>query len=727
MKRLLSIAIAAASANLPLSALAEDRPMEHVIVSVPIHKQEADTALPVTIITGDELRRQAAATIGETLSNRAGIANATYGPGVGRPVIRGQQGPRAITLQNNILSADVSSLSPDHAVTVEALLADSIEVLRGPSTLLFGGGSIGGVVNVIDNRIPRAPIDGVQGAVEYRYDDVSAMDNGTARLEGGDGRFAFHLSGTIRKTDNIDIPGFAIDEKALEQQEELLGHHDEEGHEEEGHEEEELENTEGFIANTDSETDVITGGFSLQFGEGNWAGFSASHTESEYGLPPGTHEHNHEDEHGDGEHGEDEDDHEDEHEGEHEEHASEEEAEEFIRIDMKHTRYDAMLHLEQPAEWIDSIRGFMTYTNYEHKELEGIEVGTLYARETWETRAEVVYDALLGTEAVAGLQARADEFEATGVEGYVPKTDSSEIGLFLIEDFHRDSWTYETGLRVDLVERDPDTQAAGKENFSSVSVSGSALWQFSDSWQAGISLSRSARAPATEELFANIEAMDTEALVPHPATGAIEVGDADLGEEVSLNVDLVLKWYSERSWAEVSLFYNSFEDYIFLMNSGEEVDEVPVYRYEQEDAEFVGLELESNFHLTDLGSGALFLGIRGDIVSGEFDSSGDVPRLPPMRIGGKLSWTGDAFSTWVSVLNASDQKDPGNVETETDGYTRWDIGADYRFRVTDDSDLLVFMKWKNIGDEEIRLSTSFLRNYAPEVGESIEAGIRFTF
>jgi len=706
MKRLLSIAVAAASANLPLSALAEDRTMEHVIVSVPIHKQEADTAMPVTIITGDELRRQAATTIGETLGNRAGIANSTYGPAVGRPVIRGQQGPRAITLQNNILSADVSSLSPDHAVAVEALLADSIEVLRGPSTLLYGGGAIGGVVNVIDNRIPRAPIDGVQGAVEYRYDDASAMDNGTAKLEGGNGRFAFHLSGTLRETDDVDIPGFAIDEKALEQQEALLGHHDEEGHEEE-----ELENTEGFIANTDSETDVITGGFSFHFGEGNLTGFSASRIESEYGLPPGTHEH----------------DHEDEHEGEHEEHADEEQGEEFIRIDMEQTRYDAILQLEQPAEWIDTIRGFMSYTDYEHKELEGTEVGTLFARETWETRVEVVYDALVGTEAVVGLQVRADEFEATGAEGYVPKTNSSEIGLFLIEDFHRDAWTYEAGLRFDLVERDPDTQSTDKEDFSSVSVSGSALWQFSDSWQAGISLSRSARAPATEELFANIEAMDSEELVTHPATGVIEVGDAGLDEEVSLNVDLALQWNSGRSWAEVSLFYNSFEDYIFLINSGEDVDEVPVYLYQQEDANFVGVELESNFHLTEFGNGALFLGIRGDMISGEFDSNGDVPRLPPMRIGGKLSWTGEAFSTWVSVLNASDQQDSGNFETETDGYTRWDIGADYRFSMTDDSDLLVFMKWKNIGAEEIRLSTSFLRNYAPEAGESIEAGIRFTF
>lgn len=698
MKRLLSIAVAAASANLSLPVLAENPTMEHVIVSVPFHKQEADTVLPVTIITGDELRRQAASTIGETLGNRAGIANSTYGPAVGRPIIRGQQGPRAITLQNNILSADVSSLSPDHAVAVEALLADSIEVLRGPSTLLYGGGAIGGVVNVIDNRIPRAPIDGVQGAVEYRYDDASSMDNNIARLEGGNGRLAFHLSGSLRETDDINIPGFAIDENALEQQEELLGHHDDE---EEGHEEEELENTDGFIANTDSDTDVITGGFSFHFGEGNLAGFSASRIDSEYGLPPGSHEHEHEDEN--------------------EEHADEEE--EFIRIDMEQTRYDAVLQLEKPAEWIDTFRGFITYTDYEHKELEGTEIGTFFARETWETRVEVVYDALVGTDAVVGLQVRVDEFEATGAEGYVPKTDSSEIGLFLIEDFHLDDWTYEAGLRVDLVDRDPDTQSTGKENFSSVSVSGSALWEFSDRWQAGVSLSRSARAPATEELFANIEAMDPEELVTHPATGVIEVGDADLDEEVSLNVDLALQWYSERSWAKASLFYNRFEDYIFLLNSGEDVDEVPVYLYQQEDAEFIGLELESNFHLADLGNGALFLGIRSDMISGEFDSSGDVPRLPPTRIGGKLSWTGDAFSTWISVLNASDQKDSGNFETETDGYTRWDMGADYRFNVTDDSDLLVFMKWKNIGDEEIRLSTSFLRNFAPESGESIEVSM----
>jgi len=713
MKRLICLAVAAAST----SAAAEDRTMEHVLVSVPVHKLEAETALPITILTGEELRRNAATTIGETLGNRAGIANSTYGPGVGRPVIRGQQGPRAITLQNNTLSADVSALSPDHSVNVEALLADSIEVLRGPSTLLYGGGAIGGVVNVIDNRIPRGPVEGLQGAVEYRYDDASDMDSGVGRLEGGNGGFAFHLSGTTRETDDLDIPGKAIDERAVEKREELLG-----GHDEEEHEEEEVENTDGFIANTDSDVDVVTGGFSFHFGEGSFAGFSVSHLDSNYGLPPGAHGHHHDEEHGH----EHEEEHEDE-EHEAEEHEHGEEEEEIVRLDMEQTRYDAMLHLEQPADWIEAVRGFLTYTDYEHDELEGSEVGTEFSRETWETRAELAHEGFVGSQGAFGLQLRADEFEAVGAEGYVPRTDSTEYGLFVLEDFQHNEWTYEAGLRVDFVERDPDTAAASEEDFTAFSVSGSALWKLSDDWLAGLYLSRSERAPATEELFSNVEAMDPEELVTHPATGVIEVGDTGLDNEVSLNADLALQWHSDRSWAEVTLFYNSFEDYIFLLNSGEEVDETLIYLYEQEDAEFYGIELESNFHLTDVGAGGLFLGVRGDVVSGEFDDRGDVPRLPPTRIGGRLSWAGEAFSTWVSVLNAADQDDPGEFETETDGYTRWDIGADYRFQFANDSEMLVFLKWKNIGDEEIRLSTSFLRNYAPESGESIEAGIRFLF
>ena len=717
MRFFLCLAVAAAS----ISVSAEDRTLEHVFVTVPIHRQEANSMLPVTVITNEELQRSVATTIGETLGNRAGLANSSFGPGVGRPVIRGQQGPRAITLQNNTSSADVSSLSPDHAVTVEPMLARSIEVLRGPSTLLYGGGAIGGIVNVIDNRIPRERIEGIEGAAEYRYDYAPDLNSGVGLLEAGFGNFAFHLSGTSRSTSDLRIPGRAIDEAALAEQEKMMGHdeeHEGEDHEGEEHGEEEVNNSKGKIANTDTDTDVITAGFSFHFDEkGSYAGFAVNNLNNKYGIPPGAHEHGHEEEHGEHE-GE-------EHEGE--EHEGEEEEEEIVRIDMDQTRYDAMLHLYEPMDSIEVVRGFLTYTDYEHKELEGSEVGTRFKRDTWEGRLEVVHSALLGTEGAIGLQAKSDEFEAVGEEGYIPQTDSTELGLFLIEDFHRNEWTYEVGLRGEYVERDPSTDAASKEDFTNWSASLSALWQFDDNWQTGVSLARSARAPSTEELFSNVDAMDPEELVTHAATGIIEVGDPDLDNETSLNADLALQWHSANSWAELSLFYNQFDDYIFLRNTGEEVDETAVYDYLQEDAKFYGVEFESSFHLTDLGPGALALDLRGDAIRGDFDDSGDVPRLPPVRVGGRLSWTGDAFGTWVSVLNAGDQDRPGDFETETDGYTRWDLGADYRFTFAQERELLVFMKWKNITDEEIRLSTSFLRNYAPQAGQSVAVGIRFSF
>ena len=697
MKRIALMAVASASAM----AVAEPQPMEHILVSVPLHKTQAETALPVTVLSGEELQRQAATTIGETLGSKPGIANASFGPGVGRPVIRGQQGPRAITLQNGMLSADASSLSPDHGVAVESMLAQSIEVLRGPSTLLYGGGAIGGVVNVIDNRIPRAPIEGLQGGFEYRYDESSSMDSGVAYLQGGSDRFTFHLSGTARDTDDVEIPGRAIDESAMGLQENRSGGPGESPGEE-------IENTDGYIANTDTHTDAVTAGGSYHLGDQGFLGLAVNHLETRYGIPPAAHGH---------------------HEDEPPETGLEEQAEEevFVSIDMEQTRYDGMLHLHDLSPGLEVLRAFVTYTDYQHDELEGSEVGTRFRRDTWESRVELVHAPILGAHGVVGLQWREDEFSALGEEAYLPKTDSSELGLFLIEDFHHGDWTYEAGLRGDWVQRDPQQSVANSEDFSSISLSASALWMISPSWQLGLSLSHSERAPSTEELFSNIEASDPAQLVPHAATGAIEIGDPDLDTETALNADLTLQWSGDRSWLELAVFYNDFQDYIFLFNSGREIEEVPVYLYRQDDAQFYGLELESEFHLADLWGGSLELGVFGDVISGEFDSNGDVPRLPPARLGAGLDWSDETLTTWVKVLAAADQDDPGDFESASDGYQRWDAGIDYRWRFRSDEELLVFLKWKNIGDEEIRLSTSFLRNYAPEAGRSVEAGVRYTF
>jgi iron complex outermembrane receptor protein len=680
MKRTIPFSLAVAVA----SAAADQPPMEHVLVSVPLHKQTAETALPVTVLSGDELRRVASSTIGDTLNGNPGLANASFGPGVGRPVIRGQQGARVLVLQNSTSSGDVSGLSADHSVSVEPMLAESIEVLRGPSTLLYGGGAIGGVINVLDNRIPDAVPEEISGGVEYRYISASEFNGGVFKLDGGAGSWAYHLDGLYRDWDDLDIPGRAANER-------------------------DTATTDGSIANTGGDTSSISGGTSYHFNDG-FVGFSISQLDNKYGIPPGAHGH----EHGDEDLDDDHDDH------------DEEEPEE-VTLEIEHTRYNATAQFEEPLKPLETVRSYLTYNDYSHKEIEGNgEVGTRFDRDTWEGRIEAVHKSIVGFHGVFGLQASSDEFSAIGEEGFVPTTDSATAGVFLVEDRHVGDWIFEGGLRYDWTERDPKTAVADKQDFDAFSASISALWQFAPRWQAGLALSRAERAPTDEELYSNIEATNPTDWVIHAATNSIELGDVNLDTETSNNADLSLRWSSDDNFLQLTAFYNDFTDYINLRNTGLEEDEVPVYAYVQDDSEFYGGELDSEFGVGTFATGDLRLGVFGDVIYGQLDEGGDVPRLPPARIGSRLSWTADRVELWTRFQYAADQDKPGDFERSTQCYTRWDLGGEYRLPLAG-NELIAFFEVENIGNEQIRLSTSFLRDVAPESGVSVLAGLRYLF
>ncbi len=681
MKRTIPFSLAVAMA----SAAADDLPMEHVLVSVPLHKQEAETALPVTVLSGDELRRVASSTIGDTLNGNPGLANASFGPGVGRPVIRGQQGARVLVLQNSTSSGDVSGLSADHSVSVEAMLAESIEVLRGPSTLLYGGGAIGGVINVIDNRIPSSVPEEISGGVEYRYDSAAQLNGGVFKLDGGAGNWAYHLDGLYRDWDDLDIPGRAANER-------------------------DVETTDGEIANTAGHTGSFSGGGSYHFNDG-YVGLSVSQLDNKYGIPPGAHGH------GD-------DDHDPDHDEEHEEEEPEE-----VTLDINHTRYNAILQLENPLQPLETIRSFLTYNDYEHKEIEGDgAIGTQFNRDTWEGRVEAVHKPLAGFHGVVGLQASSDEFSAIGEEGFVPTTDSTAVGVFILEDRHIGDWIFEGGLRYDWTERDPRTTVTDSQDFDAFSASLSALWQFADEWQTGLALSSAQRAPTDEELYSNIDASNPMEYVIHAATNSIELGDVNLDTESSNNIDLSLRWSDGDDFVQLTAFYNNFTDYINLRNTGFEEDEVPIYAYVQDDANFYGGEFDSEFGLTHLAGGEIRVGVFGDVIYGQLDEGGDVPRLPPARIGSRLSWSFERMDIWTRLQYADDQDKPGDFERSTQSYTRWDVGGEYRIPVGGNgSELIAFLEVENIGNEQIRLSTSFLRDVAPESGISVAAGLRYLF
>ncbi len=309
---LLALAVAAAtpahSSEEHRDAHTNIRLMEEVIVTAPFDETAAKTALPVILLADEELLEKVTNTLGQTLRNEIGINNSSFGPSVGHPVIRGHTGNRVSVLQNGVGTTDVSKQSADHAEAVDLSLADRVEVVRGPASLLYGSGAVGGVINVIDGRVPESVPESVSFFEEQSFNNNGDENRTVVRVDGGSGNFAFDIGAFQRDNDNIEIAGFAIDEEAVEELEELIhGDHDhDEDHmgEEHDHEEEEVENTFGFIGNSNSESQGASIGFSY-VGDNGFLGFAFSQLENDYGLPPGSHTHAHE-------HGE-------EHEGEHEE------------------------------------------------------------------------------------------------------------------------------------------------------------------------------------------------------------------------------------------------------------------------------------------------------------------------------------------------------------------------------------------------------------------------
>jgi iron complex outermembrane recepter protein len=666
------------------------------MITTAIHVRSSETALPVTVLANDALHDAARATIGDTLSSQPGINNASFGPAVGQTVIRGQQGRRVMNLTNSLPNADASGNSADHAMTVEPILANAVEVLRGPSTLLYGGGAIGGVVNVIDRRIATSLPEEPAIAFETRHDTAADQQSFVGSADFATGNFVWHIDALQREWNDLEIPGLAIDPAYLEDEPHEEGEHEEEEHEEEA------ENTNGFIPNSGGKTESWTAGSSWVTAQG-YVGLAFSRLDNNYGLPAGAHSHAHEDE---------------------EEHDVEEaEEEENVSIAMERDRYDLQTGWQNLQPWLENLDYKLSYTDYAHAELEGPGlVGTRFSNKSWQQRLQLTHAEFAGLHGVLGLQNSQEEFGAVGLESFIPLTDIDSTGIFLVEDYHFPAVTVELGARLNHDDYGPQQHAAPGRDFSTTSLSASALWDVNDPLTFGLSIASSERAPSIEELYSNFGVSDLEDCVIHFATGACEIGSVDFNEEKSVNTDFTVYLDYDKFKATLTLFHNDFSDYIGQLTTGVEAHGFPVREYQQIDARFTGIEVDASYQLNDSVSLRLF----GDSMRGKFDSNGDVPRMPPARVGLDIDLAVADWTAYLTLLHAADQDKPGDFEIETDGYDRIDAGVDYTI-ASDGGELLLFLKGRNLGDEEIRLASSYLRGFAPEAGRSFEAGMRYRF
>ncbi|MEM7049492.1 MAG: TonB-dependent receptor [Acidobacteriota bacterium] len=649
-----------------------------------------ELASPTTSISGQELEERLEATLGETLGQEAGIHSTFFGPGASRPIIRGLTGDRVRMLEGGIGTGDVSGVSVDHAVTAEPAQAERIEVVRGPGTLLYGSSAIGGVVNVIDERVPSVRgTTGVHGSVEVRGGTGADERQGSLLLEGGSGNWAWNVAATGRETDDYEIPGFANAEEE---------EHEEE-HEEEGHEEHEEENPFGTVPNSDIETRSARAGVTYFFGNRGFFGVSVSGFDTEYGLPGG---------HGHGEEGE-------EHEEEEHEEEEHEEEEEIVRIDMEQRRLDLQGQVIDPFSGFQAFKFRLGTTDYEHAELEGDEIGTLFFNDYLETRLELVQEQRGRHRGSFGLQFSDRDLEAIGEEAFLEPTTTQRWGVFTLQEYAAGDVNWQFGARFESQDVDPAFNASRSHDGLSASVG--LVWQANEVFSLAASVARSVKLPAAEELF-------SDGL--HVATRTFEIGDPTLEEEVGLGVDVSLRADGDVVSGELTLFRQDFSDFIFQGFTGDFDEGFPVVVYSQEDAVFEGAELKGRIELFEQDDHHVHLSLMGDMVDAELDAGGNLPRIPPMRLGGGVHYHSERWNAAAEVRWVDDQTDVAVNETGTDGYTM--VHASLGYRVLFGNQILdLLLRGRNLTDEEARSHTSFLKNFAPLPGRNITLSAKFRF
>ncbi|AEG00207.1 TonB-dependent receptor [Methylomonas methanica] len=657
--------------ELPLTEL------EPVIVTSPLQLKLSESAMPVTVLSDDELRMKTGHSIGDTLKNELGISSQSFGPGVGTPVIRGQAGPRVRVLSNGIGSNDVSAISPDHATSVEPLLAERIEVLRGPATLLYGSGAMGGVVNVIDNRIPDQMFDKLAGAaLEQRFDSTSDETSTTMKVEGGQGNIAYHLDGFYRHRNNLDIGGSGIDTAKVAITDPSL---------------EVVDNPRGYLNNTGAE--AISGSAGLSWiDDFGFAGASVNNINNNYGIAPnGT-------------------------------------GEEIVKIAMRQSKYDFKSELNHPFKFAKSIKTRLGYTDYEHTEIANGEPGAFFTNQSYEGRLEMNHQDIGPLRGVVGFQAQASDFNAIeklSGNSIVPRSQINSYGVFALETFDAGPVTYQFGARVEQTGISPRDRAS--LSYTPVSASASALWKLDNRNSLNLAITRSSRAPNVQELLADGY---------HDATRSFERGSINLKQETSYNLDLGYRFKTDWLRAEFDLFHNWASDYISQQRNGEFVDEdgnpcvtdcVPVVISGQQDAIFKGYEAKLIAPLMENHYGLVELTLFSDYTRGQFVNGGDVPRMPPLRYGFQLDYNRDKLSSYLRLTRADDQPHAGDFETSTAGYFLLNVGVNYQLKAYQDAKLMVFAKGNNLLNENIRNSTSYLRNFAPEAGRGAEVGFRVSY
>ena len=644
---------------------------EVIVTGNPLRSTEL--AAPVSVLSGDELVLRRAGSLGETLNGLPGVSSSYFGPNANRPVIRGLDGDRVRVLSNAGASLDASSLSFDHAVPIDPLVVERIEVLRGPGALLYGGSAVGGVVNALDNRIPKEALTGVSGAAEVRFGGAESERGGAALVEAGNGRFAIHADVFGRETSDLKVPRYRPLEGGVA-----------------------LDATER-VRNSAARTRGGALGGSLTFERG-YLGLSVDTYDSRYGVVA--------------------------------------EPDVLIRMKRDHVGVAGELRdIDGPIRTL-RVQLNDTRYKHEEVEGSGA-IGTTFKTSGTEARVELEHAPIGPLRGLVGVQAEDFDFSALGEEAFVPTTRTRRQALFVTEEMAWPLGTLSAGLRVERAkvssegDADPSTPkfgAAAQRSFSLRSASLSNVYKISPSWNLTGTLSASERAPTSFELFAN---------GLHAATGAFERGDQSLQTERGNNVDLAVEWKSGTDRLRIGVFSARFSRFIALEATGADIpltDEdgnvstYPEYAFRSVPARLRGFEIDGRHRLRD-GAWTLDLSGKLDLTRASNSSTGEpLPRVAPMRLALGLDAGFGPWSARIELDHAARQNRVPANDTATASYSIVNLSLTRQFELSG-SRALWFLKLGNVGNTLAYNASTIdtVRGLAPLPGRALKTGLRVSF
>lgn len=676
-----------------------------------LSQTESELVRPVRVISDEELERRRAGTLGEVLDGLPGVANADFGPGVGRPVIRGLQGSRVEVLEDGLRTSDVSGEGVDHVVANDPLRARSVEFISGPSTLLYGSGAAGGVVNVVTGRFSPRISDRFTGSLYSSYTDNANDRQGSVFAEMPVGEnFELRADYTARRTNDFDIKGTQGSDGSGKK---------------------------GTLINSDVDSDAFsfTGMWS---GDRGYLGLGYSRWSTDYGVPE-PFDARPEDEGG--------------------------QSDEFERIEAQSDRFDLRGELFDPFPGFSSARLSLAFTEFEQDEIEfefertsdggrfdEKELEAIFLQDELDARLELMHDAVGPMEGIIGLDINDIDFVGDDPDAdsdfFIRPVETRNLGLFAIEEVNTGFGLLEFGARVERQrskpEAVPDPQVSsvergdeevefqrdpGTRRITTFSSSIGALFNLSERHRLRTSLTHSQRAPSVEQLYA---------FGRHSAADTFEVGDPDLSREDFFNFEISLEQQGDPLRYNITAFFNHVDDFIFFQfepdedgnpqrvdgdGNPDENGELLVFN-DQEDARFFGLELGAEY---DLLTGDLPLTARlsGDFLRGRLRDGGNLPRMTPPRaaIGLDSGWRNLDISIDFQQIFA--QTKTGEAESSTSRYHL--LGFDTSWHPEGVDGLRLFLRGRNLTNSDGRRHQSVFKENAPIIGRALTAGLRYDF